>query len=94
MENDSLPEYVEEIPINHLSREQYLVVLNKAAKQLRWQVVNVSADSITFHTQGANNFLGETVTLLIADDKILFSSKAMNEYYQRDNQNEINELTN
>jgi membrane associated rhomboid family serine protease len=90
MENDSLPEYVEEIPINHLSREQYSVALNKAARQLRWQAVNVSGDNITFHTQGANNFLGETVTLLMRDDKIIFSSKAMNEYYQRDNQNKLN----
>ena len=90
MEPILLPEYVEEIPIENYTSQQYFVAIVNAAKRLKWQAAYSLANSIIFHTQGINNFLGEEVSVLLEGDKITFRSVSMNEYYQRDQQNKLN----
>ena len=90
MQVSPLPEYREEIVPVQLRPDEYLATAKQAAARLKWHIAFAKDNTIICHTQGRNSAFGESVTITMANRKIIFHSVAVNEYYWTDGQNEQN----
>lgn len=86
-----LPEHTEVQPLGTLPPPVYIAAVRRAASFLRWRQVNARGNELVFQTQsGQFRTLGERVTITIQPKQLHFTSKSVNDYYWRDNQNAIN----
>lgn len=90
MDTNSLPGFTVAIPLAGLHAEQYFTASQQAIQALGWQITAVSANSITCRTQGAFSSLGEEVTITVDKDQAVVNSRAVNEYYWHDHQDQRN----
>lgn len=86
---DGRPEYTEQLPLNYLKPQQYLMMARQAAALLRWQITSVSEHFITCRTARGSAF-GEMVLISVSDNYATFNSGPVDEYYWVDGQNEAN----
>ncbi len=90
MEQSPLPEHIVELDFGVLTKGQFFSAVIDAATNLRWQLISVSENVIIFHASDPNPAFGETVTITIYNDKAVFTSRSVNEYYLNEQQNELN----
>ncbi len=82
--------FSQELSLDRLTTELYIARAVKAVNGLGWQLASILNNTIICHTNGIGNSLGESVTISVTTDKVIFTSKAMNEYYTHDGRNEAN----
>jgi len=85
-----LPEYTEEISLGFLKPKQYYQYSLEATEYLHWQMASTFEQTIMCHTPGGGRSYGESVTIRVEQDKVIFHSRAVNEYYWPDDQNKLN----
>ena len=80
----------ETIMVPQLKAEQYMTAVQKTAMQLHWFLAGVNGNVITYHARNNDYPPGEVITITVLKDKITISSKAVNEYYFNEQQNQVN----
>jgi rhomboid protease GluP len=91
MQTNALPEHTEVLPLGRIQSGRYFAIAVHAAGMLGWQLVSAAEQEAVFRTQrGGFGSLGEEVVIKLADDAVLFSSRSINEYYWREEQNKTN----
>lgn len=90
MEIASQPGYVEELSMHQLSPAQYLAAAQKAVTELRWYIVQMNNESMACITQNDYYAVGEVVTIMLKDKKVIVRSTPRDPYSWSETQNRDN----
>ena len=82
--------YTTELTVEGARPAAVMAMLPEAAKTLGWQLINALPERMAFTVPGKGESYGEDVTVELADGKVIFTSRAVNEYYWPENRNEAN----
>ena len=91
MELARVPEYYsEELSMQHVSAEQYLQLVQRAAAHMQWFVVALNGDTIMCQTPATGFSQSEIITIVIQGKRALLTSRSADGYYWNEEQSKRN----